>query len=246
MDALQAAGGIAYWVGDSERSRAHYSAWLERARRSGRPAQVADACYNLAFSSMVGVVPDVGSARQLLDEALALYRQLGDRGGIARALWGIANVYYLSGNPVAARPAAEESAVLFRALGDRFGLSWALHNLGLIDVRGNDFAAARRAFEESMMIFEEAGDIAGIALALGDFAQLAAREGDLQRAARLGGAGATLGKTIGAGLSKLLEEQEAALGAPVVDRAALETAWGEGAAMDGPAAVAYALRRGAP
>ena len=64
---------------------------------------------------------DVPRARALLEEALAVWRELGDQRGIAMALMELATVLMDLGDLDRARALGEEALAICRALGDDFG-----------------------------------------------------------------------------------------------------------------------------
>ncbi|MDR7422919.1 MAG: adenylate/guanylate cyclase domain-containing protein [Armatimonadota bacterium] len=239
--AVEAAGGIAYWQGDFEGARAYYEEQLAIARAAGRPADVAGALYNLAFTHIVpqtGI--DVGRAQ--LEEALALYAQLGDKTGIAKVHWGMASAAFAN-HPDTALGHLEVCIPIFRELQDRFGLAWALHSAGLARMQRRELDAARAVFTEALRLFADARDVSGIAGLLQDFSNLALLEGDVRRAARLHGGTAGVANTGGADLKAFFETMERwRVGDVALDKAALAADIEAGRAMSAEELVAYALQ----
>ena len=68
----------------------------------------------------------------MLQEALGIYRDLGDRLGQANALSGLGLVRRATGDYPAAARALEEALGIYRDLGDRVGQANALHKLGVV------------------------------------------------------------------------------------------------------------------
>ena len=240
--ALEAAGGVSYWQGDIPSARGFYQRCLDLCRRLGDERAIANACYNLTFGLFMSTKDEPAQTGALLDEALALYRKLGDRAGEAKTLWATSSWYYAGDDMVRARQAVEACVPMFRALGDSFGLGWALHILALTDILSGNFAAGRAALEEAVEIFAPAGDLSAITLILDDFARLEAGMGNLERAVRLTGAAAALRRHSGTELGGLVS---LVFGRPdAVERlpaAAVEAILKEGAAMSCQEAVSYAL-----
>ena len=81
--ALGAAGSVAYWFGDAERTRACYEAQLELAQELGDPEGEADAWLNLSYSRVV-YGQDVEGAHQADHQARLLYQGLGDSEAISQ------------------------------------------------------------------------------------------------------------------------------------------------------------------
>ncbi len=205
LRALDGAGGVAYWQGDMLRARGRYQEALDIATALGDDAQIAEQTYNLSFTYQIGP-SDIPTALALAERALAAYRELDDRPGIAKVLSGYAYGLYQLDDRARARPVIEECIALMRELNDQFGLAWALEADGLIKMKDGQLDDARPSIAESLRIFAQAGDLTGVMLLLMDSAVLAVLGGDLARGVRLFAAceklrdesGATLANTIDA------------------------------------------------
>ena len=251
--ALEAAGGVAYWMGDMEAALAHYGECLDLRRGERDPRKVAEAAYNLACI-YVYAVDDLRSpekAEPLLDEAVGLFRDVGDEAGLAKVLWARGgNVFGGWDFESIAREGTEraladfdESLALYRRAEDRFGEAWALHMKGLCEVHLERLDEARAHFGEALSIFLAAGDRSAIPIILFDYALLAAAEEDGGRALRLAGASATLEREFGVGIATSAAGQ-----AGVYDRLWRllpkeegERLYREGEGMSAEEAISYAL-----
>jgi tetratricopeptide (TPR) repeat protein len=196
--ALEAAGGIAYWQADLEAARVWYQEALDLARARGDDRAEANALYNLTFA--YAWLPEAqADARLVAEESLVVNERLGDRLGIARSLWAIANSYYFEGNSEAALGLCERALVIFQELGDRFMQGWSHYMLGIIRLRSApdlvqaDLAAAYE-------IFRETDDVTGYALVFDAFGAAAHRQGDDVTAARLAGFATATEHLAGSGL----------------------------------------------
>jgi tetratricopeptide (TPR) repeat protein len=109
---------------------------------------------------------DYLAARPRIEASLALYRQLGDSRGVARALSGLAVVATYQGDYAVARACNEESLAGYRALGQRRGEAVALHNLGYLAWCEQDGVASERHFSDAMAILHEVGDRQQLAMTL--------------------------------------------------------------------------------
>jgi len=205
LAALDGAGGVAYWQGQMEVARDRYLEALAIAERLGDESQIAEQSYNVSFTYQVDT-SDLPRALELLEKALASYRRLGDRAGIAKALWGVAYVSYQLDERERAHGTLAECIALMRELNDRFGLAWALHAEALIHLKEGDPASATEPIRESLRIFDEAQDLSGVTLLLLDTALQAQALGDPDRAVRLLAAGVRLRDESGAMLASVIEQ----------------------------------------
>ena len=238
--ALEAAGGLAYWQADMEVAQGFYDECLELTRQVGDRRAIANAIYNDAFPMVVSR-KTIHRARELLTEALALYRELGDDGGAARTLWGLGNASYFDKDYAVAKPALEEAQAISRRLDDRFNLAWSTHTLGLVAVNTEDIVAAKKHFLEALNLFIEAQDVSGMTLQLDNLSVIARREGDAVRATRLAAAAVAQQRATGTGLGGLLSYQEGRTGREGLSEADAARAWAEGQALTLDQAVAYAI-----
>jgi non-specific serine/threonine protein kinase len=160
--------------------------WLDfaLARAAGAaPARRARACY--AAGRMARARRDYGAARARYEECLSLWREVGNRRGVALALASLGGVAGDQGLAETARALHEESLALRRASADRRGVAQSLNNLGMLAFARGDYRTAAALQEESLALHRELRDTGGVASALLMLGQTAGRQGDLQQATRL-------------------------------------------------------------
>jgi non-specific serine/threonine protein kinase len=200
-NALEAAGGIAYWQGDYKSAENFYEQALKIARKLGETRVVAEALYNAAFPSVLsGQAGEEG--QRYIDEATAIFRELGDYAGLGKSLWaGALRHYYMKPPdfPEAIRLGVEARDI-FRKGGQRFNLGWSLYMLGLCYVGVDELDEAEQSLREGLELFAAVEDVSGPALFLNGMAALASARGDRDRAARLDGARAAIEASSGVGL----------------------------------------------
>ena len=211
LRALEALGGLVYWIGDLA-MLTHYGAALELAREIGDPKEIALAAYNLSFAYTIPT-SDMAHGRVLLEEALALFRQLGDGAAIGRASFALTNVVsggqgHTKEDLLFARRTIDEALEQHRKLSNQFDLAWDLHMAGLVDLKLGDLVHARSAWKEATELFVAAGDISGMVLMLSDLSELAKAAGDLERHDVLVGAWAALARKTGIGLTAIFGQTE--------------------------------------
>jgi predicted ATPase/class 3 adenylate cyclase len=258
--ALDAAGGIAYWMGEGPTASEFYERALAIQRRLGNRSGEAWTLYSLAFTYTYWGNPtekrfrpeDLARAREHMQDAIRIYREIGDRLGMGRALWGDANVIWTQGPPAdspefaEARSDAFEALEIFRDVGDTFMIGWCTYTLGLTDLRLGDLGMARERLSAALRIFHDAADVTGYALVLDAIALQAERTGDRQRAATLSGAVSRLEQRSGTGLNP---PNRAIFGfnpEELRDDPATKAAWEEGASLTVEEAIAVALGEAAP
>jgi predicted ATPase/class 3 adenylate cyclase len=250
---LEALGGVLWWQADIAAMKTAYGEAVDIWRTVGDKAEIANALYNYAFSFAVSPNPRAdprdsdpdGEGMRAQEEALALYREVGDVRGQANVLWGIGNREYFLMTSDAGRARFREALELFRAVGDVTMEAWSLHMLGSALLRQDQPDESRAYLRHALRHFHEASDAAGMALLLDDLSSQAVVDGDLPRAARLRGAARRLTAVTGAELAGFINEQYEYLARPqVVSRLSpdeLERYGAEGAAMGLDEAVAYGL-----
>ena len=95
-------------------------------------------------------------AKELFEESLALYRQTGNKAGLALTLNNLANtIGDLSADYDRAQPLYEESLALARQIDDRFGIARALINQGAVAQEIGNYARAQQLYRESLEVYQE-------------------------------------------------------------------------------------------
>ena len=217
---------------------------LTRGETLGREASAARAKALRRAGILASAQGDYGAARALYEESLTIYRQIGVQQGIAGTLGGLGIVASAQGDYGAARALHEESLTILRQIGDRRGIANTLGNLGNVAYAQGAYGAARALYEESLTIRRLLGDRGGIAECLDGIARVAQGQGQPSRAARLGGAAASLHASLGstrspleqADVDKVMTAARAALGED-----AFAAAWDAGRTMTLDEAAEYAL-----
>ena len=107
---------------------------------------------------------DVGEA--LAQESLTLFRELGDRRGIALSLDRLGMAAWRRGDFPAARILLEEDLPLFKEVDDKDRVAWSLFTLGLLNNKQGEYSRANTLFEEGLALFRALGNKRGIAASL--------------------------------------------------------------------------------
>jgi predicted ATPase/class 3 adenylate cyclase len=239
--ALEGAGGLAYWQSDSAGAQRWYGEALEVAEANSDPKLIADALYNYAFSFDPGKWGEqVDKLAGILDRAMALYEELGDRAGIASTHWALGNLAYGQVDYQRAVDWTTQSLAEAKELGDDFLTGWSLFMRGGALARLGRWEEAVEPWREGLRLFVESGDLTGILFNLDGLADAAIARGESERGLRLRAVTQALRAETGA---ELLEADRETRGTPdhrlSQEEAALAKA--EGEAMTLEQAVAYAL-----
>jgi tetratricopeptide (TPR) repeat protein len=228
-----------------------YQEALERWRSTGDRPEIANALYNASFSYVfvgegvdaTNLDPDrIGLA--MMEEALAIYRELDDKHGAGNATWAVGNWHYFHQQRDIALASFREAFELFSATSDETMVAWAHRMLGTTLLRLGQVDEAADHIKAAMRQFKSAGDASALTLALEDYSELAAARGDLPRSARLHGAARALAQSTGANLSSMIDDLDVANAenaSTLMSEEEIERYAAEGRAMSLSDAVAYAL-----
>lgn len=156
--ALDAAGGIAWWRGDTSTAHRCYLDQVDLARRLGDDHAVADALFNLAHTSLQVDGPAVAQA--IRDEAIDLYRALGDERALARAQWIMPSTA-IAADPAGSQAAAAALLQRFQDLDDDFYAAMAHGLLAWARLYAGHPADAIHEAMETLRLSHAMGDAGG-------------------------------------------------------------------------------------
>lgn len=128
---------------------------------------------------------DNAAARVLLEESIALCRELGDKPGLALALNNLGPVALNQGEFDAARTCYEESLAIRRELKDERGIAASLSNLGLVARCQGKYELARTILEECLVLNRDLGMKEGPAYTLTHLGVVEYCAGNFERAGAL-------------------------------------------------------------
>jgi predicted ATPase/class 3 adenylate cyclase len=168
---------LAEALAEADDSNARPPLATERARRLSSRARALYGAGYLAF-----LQGDYAEARELFEQSLALYKEVGDKWGIATVLTGMGHEANQRGDLKATGDYFEESLAIRKELGDRLGTATALNNLALSAAGQGDYDSARDRLEECLAIFRELGDKWGITFSLNNLSLVARAQEDYDHA----------------------------------------------------------------
>src|SRR5258707_9825514 len=128
-----------------------------------------------------GLIDRGGYARAyaLFEESPALFRELGNKRGMAFSLMRLAQVRFVTQTDQATVSSLlEESLALFRESGEKVGLALCFSLMGQVALNQGDAVTARSRVEESLRLSREMGHRAGLVESLSLLARVTAVQGD--------------------------------------------------------------------
>src|SRR6266702_1369862 len=134
--------------------------WLEDllARATDASTRSARAKALIAAGSIAYWQTDLGRARELYQQAVKLYRALGDRRGMADALSNLAPVPMMTGDLPLARRLVAQARDLWQELGDDWQAALATQTLGMSFLLEGGYEQALAYFEQFMPVVRARGD----------------------------------------------------------------------------------------
>ncbi|MBD8524229.1 diguanylate cyclase [Pseudomarimonas arenosa] len=170
---------IAFRSGDYAEARQRYAQVLERAAKRRDSAALARAEADIALLDRR--TGDLGAAMAGLERALGLFRQLGDRDGMASMLTHLALIRLNKGDYSAALEALNESLRL-QSEGAKAELERTYHYLGLLYAGLREYETARTHLDRGLSEARRLGDPNREAPLLGSIARVANLSRDYSRA----------------------------------------------------------------
>jgi ATP/maltotriose-dependent transcriptional regulator MalT len=183
-------------------------------------------------------------AQALHEQSLALFRDLGERRGVAESLASLGTAALNRGDLAAAQAWLQEAVPHLRELGAKDSAAIAISYLGFIALVQGDLPRAEALFRGGLAVFWELGDRQAVAFLLTGFGMLAARGDQAERAARLLGASAALCEALGTPLDPVIRaphDQAVAAARAVLGEPRFAQGWAAGRALALAEAVAEAL-----
>ncbi|MGH2618133.1 MAG: ATP-binding protein, partial [Thermomicrobiales bacterium] len=182
-------------------TRGHFSeglAWLERVlARDGDEPKPAYAAVLTGAGSIARMQGDLGRATELLEQALAIRRELADRVGVANVLMVLGHVAERQGDLGGAGASFEDALAIGREIDEPSLVGAALINLGIVaDQQGAHERAVAR-YEDALAIFRRLGDRRHESIALDNLGIATQSQGDLAQAARYYEAALAISRDLG-------------------------------------------------
>ena len=177
---LQLTGALShFWYVREHHSEAR--TWLQRALELGSDTTSARTKVLVGAGRLAWFQGELRRGSVLLEESLALYRDLGDDAGTAFTLLLLGRIAISQGDRKRGTTLVEESLALFRQQGNEWGIARALIVLGDAALFDYEIDCATTNFRRSLDISRDLEDAEGIALSLLYLGRAAHMRGDAAR-----------------------------------------------------------------
>jgi tetratricopeptide (TPR) repeat protein len=183
--ALNAAGALLLMHGNQERGEELANESLALHQGLGPTGRVGEAFafYNLAQGASYR--QDLAQARALSEQGLSLFREAGDKFGMAQCLDNLGSYALLRGDYVESKTIWEEDLALRKELGDKDGIAWNLSCLADLAFWQGDYERATSLYTESQEVFREVGNQWAVSMALSGLGGVMQAQGKFEQAAKL-------------------------------------------------------------
>lgn len=128
-----------------------------------------------------GTQTSLKAAIETWEEALQLYRQVGDRPGEAETLLGLGLVYNLLGNRQQAIDSYKQAIPVYQAARDKGGEALSLYRIGKINFNLGDYQRSLDYYKQALPIYRAIADNSGIARTFNDMGAVYEPLGEYQR-----------------------------------------------------------------
>ena len=132
------------------------------------------------LAGMLSFSDDTTAMGARAEEALAIYRRLGDRRGIAESLFSVGVAVGEGGDWANAAPLLDQSLRLFRDLGDEARVMWGTRALAWAHAESGDMRRGRALYEDALRQARAAGNRLVESVLLGSLSWVAVKEGRVQ------------------------------------------------------------------
>jgi len=157
--------------------------WIELAL--SRVIQAEQPATSARLQLALGGLSDGKRKLESAEQAMQLYKSLGDLRGAARAQRLCGFALYQMGRSGEARDVIAQALVVSRACSDAWNVGDCLNLLAIIEVSRGNLCAGRELFAQALAGMKTRGDELGAARLLGNMAELAFAAGDPEQALRL-------------------------------------------------------------
>ncbi|MCW5861339.1 MAG: tetratricopeptide repeat protein, partial [Caldilineales bacterium] len=185
VGALRLAGAMQWFWWNRNHHQEGWT-WLTQAlAHPGAQARTAARANALVAANSMAFNDNELLGKRWLDEAIAIYREVDDKFGLAIALRAQAQNMFLHGKRATVVEQHAEVRRLFEAAGQPWGLGMALEDDGNLAMLAGDYAQAKTSFEQSAALLLSIGDRWQAGASLSHIGMLELLDGNFAAARRL-------------------------------------------------------------
>jgi len=189
-------GNVAVDQGEYARGRDLLTESLTINRELGNTRIVAHSLFYLAQLARLSG-GDLAQAHTWLDKSFALFREVGDKEGIASCLSLSGRLALSEGDRASARSLNEQALALFKEMKQQHGTALSLYALAQVAAAQRDHAGSQALYEQGLVVVRKSGNKWTITSGLEGLAAAVAAQGNHTWAAHLWGAAEALREAIG-------------------------------------------------
>jgi predicted ATPase len=181
----------------------------------GAQAMTTERAYALNWAGVLASYQnDYTAGRTLLEEAITIRRENGDRRGVAGSLHNLGELLLDQGEYGQARALYEESLSINREMGNQDWEANNLNSLGRVASWLGDDASAKSFYEQGLVLYRSLGDLQGISIALNNLGANLSNQDDIRGALACYEEALAVGRSIGdkGGIAELLNNMGALVG----------------------------------
>jgi tetratricopeptide (TPR) repeat protein len=168
---------------------------IESSQRQGEQRRQAEAL--TVWGEVAWEQKAYAESRRLLEQALALFRQIDDQIGVADVYHWLGHLVLEQGDHAQAQVFFQDSYTRLKDFGDRVSLTLLLNDLGLVAYFQEDYATSRAYSEQDLALCREIENKFGMAMTYNRLGDLARCEEDYGRADALYQESLALFKAVG-------------------------------------------------
>lgn len=143
----------------------------------GMAFQLTIADLRVALAKFYNTRQECETARQLCENALQVFRTMGEQPGVVKVLNGLGVIARYQERLEEANTHFTEALEIAEVLGDKWQIAFALDNLGLTAYDRRDFEEAKLRYTQSLRLARELGDKQSIAYALNNLGKTVQQQG---------------------------------------------------------------------
>lgn len=154
---LCSAGNMSFGLGNRDDAIRFGNESLSILRKTNDKLEIGN-CLNALGASSSLIAANLDETLGYYNEAISIFRELGNQKGIALTLYNLSFAVHREGNPELALDYKKEALKIFKDLNDTHQITLTLASLGVFEFKRNNFEPAKLYSEESLANAYQMGD----------------------------------------------------------------------------------------